>query len=154
DQDVGVLENRFHAVGVGDHVRGNVAAVELHTLDNLELGRHGLVVLDGDDTVLANLVHRVGDQLADLGVLGRDGRHVGDVVVALDGYRELLDLVDDGLDRLLDSDLQLHRVGARGDVAEALVDHGLGQDRGGRGAVAGHVVGLGRDLAQQLRAGV
>jgi hypothetical protein len=94
------------------------------------------------------------DEAADLLGLARDGGHVGDVLVALDGHGKLLDLVDDGRDRRLDPDLELHRVGARGDVAEAFVDHGLGQDRRRGGAVTGHVVGLGRDLAQQLRARV
>src|SRR5207249_3942452 len=90
----------------------------------------------------------------DLVRLARDRRHVGDVVVVLDGYGEVFDLGDHRLDRLLDADLQQHRVGARGDVAEAFVDHGLGQDRRRGGAVTGHVVRLGRDLAQELRAGV
>ena len=56
--------------------------------------------------------------------------------------------------RLLDAALDDHRVGAGGDVPEALGDHRLGQDdRGGR-AVAGDVVGLGRDLLEELRAHV
>src|SRR2546430_6725217 len=79
---------------------------------------------------------------------------MSDVVVVLDRNGEVLDLGDDRLDALLDADLELHRVGARGDVAEAFVDHGLGQDRRRGGAVTGHVVRLGRHLAQELRAGV
>ncbi len=79
---------------------------------------------------------------------------MGDILVSLDGNGKPLDLFDDGLDGLLDSDLQLHRVGARGDVAEAFVDHRLRQQSGGGRAVAGYVVGLGSDLTQQLRAGV
>ena len=47
-----------------------------------------------------------------------------------------------------------HRVGAGGHDAEALGDHRLAEDdRGGR-AVAGDVVGLGRDLLEELRAHV
>jgi hypothetical protein len=45
-------------------------------------------------------------------------------------------LGDDGVDRLLDAALEEHRVGARGDVLEALVDDRLGQNRRGRRAVA------------------
>src|SRR5207248_808247 len=74
--------------------------------------------------------------------------------VALDGHRQLLDLVDHGVDRLLDADLELHRVGARGDVAEAFADHGLSEKRRRGGAVTGDVVGLRRHLAQKLRSGV
>jgi len=61
-----------------------------------------------------------GDEVADLLVLAGDRRHVGDVLMALDRYGQPLDLLDDGLDGLLDSDLELHRVGARGDVAGSL----------------------------------
>ena len=59
---------------------------------------------------------------------------------------------DGGLDGGLDAPLQGHRVGAGGHVAEALVDHGPGEDGGGGGAVAGDVVGLLGDLLDQLGA--
>ena len=66
-----VLEHRLHAVGVGDEVRRDEALVELHALGELQLERRGARLLDGDDAVLADLVERVGDQLADLAVLRR-----------------------------------------------------------------------------------
>src|SRR5206468_3299397 len=37
DEEVGVLEHRLHPVDVGHEVGGEVAAVELHALDDLEL---------------------------------------------------------------------------------------------------------------------
>jgi len=154
DEQVGVLEHRLQPVGVGYEVRGDVAAVELHALDRLQLGGEPLAVLDRDHAVLADLVHRLGDQLADLVALGGHRGDVGDVLVALDRHRDLLDVLDDRGHRLLDAGLELHRVGARGDVPEALADHALGEDGGGRGAVTGDVVRLRRHLAQQLGAGV
>ena len=36
DQDERVLEHDFHALGIGDEVRREVAAVELHALDDVE----------------------------------------------------------------------------------------------------------------------
>jgi hypothetical protein len=56
------------------------------------------------------------------------------------------------LDGLLDAALERHRVGAGGDVAQALADDRLGEHGGGGGAVAGDVVGLGGDLAHELGA--
>ncbi len=50
--------------------------------------------------------------------------------------------------------LEQHGVGAGGDVAHPLVDDRLGQHGGGGGAVAGHVVGLGRGFLQELGAHV
>ena len=62
--------------------------------------------------------------------------------------------LDDGLDALVQAALDDHRVGAGGDVLEALGDERLAEhDRGG-GAVAGDVVGLGRDFLEELRAHV
>ena len=39
DEDVDVLELGDHLLGVGDEVRREIAAVELHALDDVELGR-------------------------------------------------------------------------------------------------------------------
>ena len=59
-----------------------------------------------------------------------------------------------GRDALLDATLEQHGVGAGGDVLQALGDDGLGQNGGGGGAVAGHVVGLGGGFLEQLGAHV
>jgi hypothetical protein len=68
-----------------------VAAVELHALDHFERRVEALGLLDGDDAVLADLLHRLGDDLADLlVVVGRDGADVRDLR-ALDRLRHLVD---------------------------------------------------------------
>jgi hypothetical protein len=70
---------------VGDEVRRQVAAVELHALDDVELGLQALRVLDRDHALLADLLHRVGDDVADrLVAVGRDGADLGDVLLAVD----------------------------------------------------------------------
>ena len=46
--------------------------------------------------------------------------------------------------------LERHRVGPGGHVAQALVDHGPGENGGGGGPVTGDVVGLLRDLFDEL----
>ena len=154
DQDDGVLEHHFHALGVGDEVGREVAAVELHALDDVQRGLERLGLFDGDDAVLADLVHRVGDDLADrLVVVGRDGADLRDHVAA-DRLRHLLDLAGDRLDGLLDAALDVHRVRAGGDVLRAFAVDGLGEHGGGGGAVAGDVRRLARDLAHHLRAHV
>ena len=152
DEDVGILEGRLHAVLVGDHVGRDVALVELHALGELEVHAEGLALLDVDHAVLADLVDRVGDHVADLVVGGGDGRHAGDLVLAGDLGRDLLDLVDDLVDRLLDAALESKRVGAGGHVLQAVAHDALGQHGGGGGAVARHVVGGGGHLAHELGA--
>ena len=151
DEDEHILEHRLHPLGVGDQVRREVASVELHPFGVLGLEAHGLALLDGDDAVLADLVHHVGDHLADLGVSGADGRHGRDVRVGLDRSRLAREVGHDGLDALLQAALDEHRIGAGGDVLEALGHDRLTQHDGRRGAVTRHVIGLGGDLLEELR---
>src|SRR5690606_14143585 len=152
DEDVRVLEDGLHALGVGDEVGRDVALVEAHTLGELQLQAEGVGLLDGDDALVADLVHRLGDHLADLGVGSGDGGRLRDLLLGLDLAGHLLQSVTHGLDRDLDPALEGHRVGTGRDVAQALLDHGLGQDGRGGGAVTGDVVGLLRDLLDQLGA--
>ena len=79
NQDVRVVEHDLHPVLVGHEVRADVALVELHPLDELELEAEGVRLLYRDDSVLTDLVHRVGNELADLGVGGRDGGDLRDL---------------------------------------------------------------------------
>jgi hypothetical protein len=83
EQDLRVLEDGLHALGVGDEVGGDVALVEAHPLHQVHLHPEGLGLLDGDNPVLAHLVDGLGDHLADLGVGGGDGGHLGDLALGL-----------------------------------------------------------------------
>src|SRR5205823_12522422 len=105
----------------------------------------------------ADLLHRLGQLLANLGVVvAGDGGDLGDLllVLAVDLLGQPAQLLDDALDALLDAAGQGHRVGAGGDALEALTVDGLGDDGGGGGAVAGHVGGLGGGLLDELGAHV
>ena len=80
-QDQAVFQLGNHLVGVGDEVRAKVAAVELHALDDFGLGVEALVLLNRDDALVADLLHRVGDLLADhIFAVGRDGADLGNFV--------------------------------------------------------------------------
>src|SRR6476661_4789414 len=154
DEDVGVLEDGLHALGVGDEVGREVALVELHALGELELGRRRRGLLDGDDAVLADLVERLADEATEGGVLGRERGDGGDLVLAVDLAGVLEEAVVDRGDGLVHAALERGGGGTRGDVAQALLDHGLGEHGRGRRAVTGDVVGLGRDLLGELGAEV
>src|SRR6266576_398053 len=152
DQDERVLEDRFHALGVRDHVRRQIALVELHALSELELEAERLPLLDVHDAVLADLLDRVGEDVADLTIARRDGRDARDVLLAGDLLGLRLQVLDDSLDGLLDAALERHRVRARRDVPETVADDRLSQDGRGRRAVAGDVVRRRGDLTDELRA--
>ncbi len=155
DEHIGLLQFDPHLVLIGDEVRAEIAAVELHAFDDFQLGLGGLGFLDGDDALVADLLHRLGKEAADLGVaVGGYGADLGDLVVLRDLAGVGLQLGHHGVDRLVDAALQVHRVHAGGNGLGTLPDDGLGQNRRGRGAVAGQIVGLGGHFAHHLRAHV
>jgi hypothetical protein len=148
-QDVGLLHLADHLLRIGDEVGREVAAVELHALDHLELGGQRLGLLNGDRALLADLLHGVGDHLADrLLAIGRDGADLGDLGAPGDLPRAPIDVVDRGFDRHVDAAFEVHGVHAGGDRLDALAQDRLGQHRGCGGAVARQLAGLDRDLAQ------
>jgi hypothetical protein len=143
DQHVAILQDALHGLGVGHEVRRQIAPVELHAFDPLDLGRQAFPLVDRDHAVLAHLFHGVRQQIADLAVVVRGDRSdVGHrfLVFDLDGH--LLHFLGQVLDRHFDALLHVDRVDARHDAPQALVENGFGQHRGGRRAVARHVAGL------------
>src|SRR6266566_4078253 len=155
DQDVGVLEDRLHLLGIGDEIGRQVAAIELHPLDRLERGLEALRLLDRDHAILADLLHRLGDQVADLLVVVRgDGADLSDLLPASGGHRDLLQLLDHHLHRPVDPALQRHGVRAGRDRLQPFAEDGLGEHRRRRRAVAGEVRRLGRHFLHHLGAHV
>src|SRR5690606_25047938 len=154
-QDVRIVQRGGLLVGVVDEVGRQVAAIELHAFDRVQLVFERLAVFDGDDAFLADLVHRVSDDLADgLVAVGRDGANLGDFLAG--GHRlGLLGQFGHGSGHgLVDTALQVDGVEAGGYVLQAFLDDGLGQHGGGGGAVTGVVGGLRGDILDQLGADV
>src|SRR6516164_3506912 len=155
EKDVRVIELSDHLLGVGDEIRREVATVELHAIDDVELGFEALRLFDGDYALVADLLHRLGDHLPHVALaIGRDRADLGDLFVGRDLLRALFDVVDDGGDGEVDPALQIHRVHARRDGFCPLADDRLSEDGRGGGAVAGLIAGFRRDLAHHLRAHV
>jgi hypothetical protein len=154
DENHRILEHHFHPLRVRHEVGRQVPAVELHPLDHLERGLERLGFFDRDDAVFPDLLHRLGDDLADgLVVVRRDRPDLRDHV-ALDRLRPLLEVGNDRLDRALDAPLEVHRVRAGRHHLRALAVERLRQHRRRRRAVTGHVRRLARHFADHLRAHV
>ena len=130
DQHVGLFNHGFHGFRVGHEVGGNVATIELHTLNILGLKGQSLALLDRDHAVLADFVHHFRDQLADLAVLGRDRRHAGDFFLGIDVNRHVPDRARHSRRRLLDAALEQHGVGSGCHVLQSLIHQHVGQHRG------------------------
>src|SRR5882762_7391547 len=166
DEDIGVLEGNFHALGIRDEVRGEIAAVELHAFYDLKLSLKRLRLFDGNDAVLAHLLHCLRDDVADsLVIVGGDAADLGDHVTG-DGLGQFVELTlgalaglginvaADHAHSLLDAALHRHRIGAGSDGLDAFTINGLRENGGGGGAVAGDVAGLGGDFTYHLCAHV
>lgn len=104
---------------------------------------------------LPDLVHRLGDDVADFPVpVGGNGRDLADFLAVLDGLGVLGELLDGGFDGLVYAALDENRVRARSHIAQAFAVDRLRENRGGRGAVAGVVGGLVGDFLDHLGAHV
>ena len=154
-QHVGVLEIGHHLLCIGDEVGGEIAAVELHAFDDLDVGVERLRLFHRDHALVADLLHRLGDHLADGGVaVGRNGANLGNLGGRADLLGSLLDVLDHSGDGDVDAALQVHRVHAGGHRLGPFPDDRLREHGRGGGAVAGDVVGFRRHLAHHLRAHV
>jgi hypothetical protein len=114
DEDVGILEHRLLAIGIGDEVRRDVALVELHALGELELQTEGLALLHGDDAVLADLVEGLGDDLPMTWSLLAEIDATWAISSQLVSMSRAISPIalDGGIDGGLDAPLELHRIGA------------------------------------------
>ncbi len=145
DQDIRFLHLHLHGLGVGHEVGADIAAVELHTLNDVDGGVHTLGLADGDDAVLRYFAHGVSDQATDLSVVvGADSSHLLDFVeVVANDNSVFLDLAHYGRDSLVDTALEVHRIGSGGNVLEAYAYDSLCQYGSRGGTITGLIAGLG-----------
>ena len=155
DEDVGIFQHHFHPFRVGDKIRGDVAAVELHAFHHFQSGLHALGFFDGDNALFAHLVHGFGDDVADGSVVvGADGADLSDFFWSLVGLLSFL-----SSSTAVTTAFSMPRLRAMGlwpaaTSLEPFAVNGLGQDGGGGGAVAGHIGSLAGDLLNHLGAHV
>ena len=169
DQDQGVFQHALHALGVGDEVRGEITAVKLHALDHFQRRLHGLRFLHGDDAVLADFLHRLGNDVADGEVVvGRNRAYLGDHRALLNLFGEFVEftlgvllvavlagliVTANGANRVFDAALHVHRVGAGGHRLGALAEDRLSEDGSGSGAIARHIRSFRGDLTRPCSPG-
>jgi hypothetical protein len=154
NQNERVFQDALHAFWIGDEVGRQIAAVELHTFHDLKRRFHRLRFFDGDNAVLADLLHRFGNNSADLlVVVGGNRADLGDHV-ALHVLVKLADFGDRHFNGLVDAALQGRRARARRNRLHTFAEDRLCQHRRGGRAVAGNVGSLRGDFANHLRAHV
>ena len=156
DENIGVLHDALHLLRVGDEIAREIATIELHTLNNSDVGVAALRLLNSDDTVFRNLAHGIGQQLTNLlVVVGTDGGHLLYlVIVVIDLLSRLLNEIYNSLDSLVDTTLQIHWVGTGGNILQALGNDGLCQDGSSSRTVTSVVASLGGYALHQLGTGI
>ena len=153
--DEGVVEFNLHLFLVIDEVGRQVAAVELHAFYDFQLIFQRFTFLDGNHAVAAHFVHRLGQDLTDIGVpVGRHGGNLTNGLVVVAGLGHFLQLFGGGNHGAINTALEVHRVHAGGDGLVAFADQCLGQHGGGGGAITGHIGGFGRHFFHHLGAHV
>ena len=124
DENEGVFEDCGHGVAVGHEIRRGVAAVELHAFDKIDRRVHGFGLFDRDDAVFSDLFHRIGDLVADIGVVvGGYGGYVRDFLFFLDFLGAFLDFFNRNRNGHIDAALETHRIHAGGHGLEAFLDY-------------------------------
>src|SRR5262249_41583843 len=155
NENVRVFENGFHRLRVGHEVGRQITLVELHALDHFQRSLDRLRFLDRDRAVLANLIHRVGNDLADrLVPVGRNGRDLRELGTIADFLRELFQILDDCIDTFHDAALQRSRIRTSGHVAKTFAVNGFRENRRRSRAVARDIRRFGCDFSHELRAHV
>lgn len=145
-----LLELNLGGLGVGDEVWGDVTTVKLHTLGDLQLVVDGLALLDGNDTLLADLFHGAGEKSTNVSVaVGGNGSDLGDLCAGGDVALVLDKVIDNGVDGGLSSSAEIHWVATSGDVLDGLGEDGTGKNGSSGGTVTGNLVGLGSDILEE-----
>ena len=140
---------------VVDEVRRQVAAVELHTFNHVQLVFQRFAVFNGNHAFFTDFFHRFGDNCADLFVrVGGNRADLGDFFRSIARFGDVFQLVNQSGNSFVDTAFQVGRVHAGGHVFHAFGNDGLCQYGCSSGTVAGNVVGFGRNFFHHLRAHV
>ena len=139
-QDERIFQNGNLTVRVVDEVGRQVAAVKLHTFNNVELVAQRFAVFNGDHAFFTDFFHRRRDDVADFSVrVGRDGTNLSDFLVRAAGLAVFGKLLDQRDNRFVDAALQIHRVHASGNILHAFAHDALCQHGCRGGAVTGQI---------------
>ena len=108
-------------------------------------------VLNGDDAFLADLLHCLSNELADLSVASGNRRGCSDLFLGLNFLCGGEQSLGHSLNSLLNAALEAQRVSASSHVAQALADQCLSQNGSGGGTVTCDVVSLLSNFLDELR---
>ena len=151
DQDGGVFQNRFHLLRIGDEVGRDEAAVELHAFDHFKHGLGGFRLLDGDNALIADLLHGIGHEFPDGGVVvGRDGGDLRLLLSLFHRARHRLERLDRNLARPIQPALEIDGACAGHDIFDSISQNGVRQHRSRACPIADSIACLLGGLTEHL----
>jgi len=143
DKNHRIIEFGFHGLRIGHKVRREVAAIELHTFDNLDLGIPALGFLDRDNAILANLLHGLGNQLTDFRiVVGRNCTDLCNLFFTGDTAADVPEFLYHFADSAVDTSFQVDRTCACCNILQAFAIDRLSQNRSGCGSITCNIAGF------------
>ena len=151
-KNVRILHYTLHLLGICYEVGRQITTVELHTFYNTDGSVTALSFFDGDNTVLANLLHGVSQKLTNLGVVvGTNGSNLLNLLIVVTYLLcLLLNVGNNGSGSLVDTTLQVHGVGACSNVFQTFTYDSLSQYGSGCCSVTGIVTSLAGNTLYQL----
>ena len=154
DQDVWIFKNSFHFIRICNHVRGNVATVELHTFNNFKLSNEAFGFFNCDNAVVADFLHSFSDQLAYFFVSGRDRSNLCDGLFAFDWLGRSFQFFNSSFNCFLDTFADNHWVSACSYVLQAFANHRLCKNSCSCCTVTGNIICFGSYFFNKLSAHV
>ena len=81
-ENVGIVQDGFHALGIGDEVWREIATIELHPLNDFEGRLGGVAFFNRDDAIFPHLLHGLRNKVADQRiVVGGAATDLGDLLL-------------------------------------------------------------------------
>ena len=151
DEDDWVLEDHLHFFGIGHKIGRKIAAIKLHAFDHFQDSFCCLCLLDGDHSILSDLLHRVGHQFANRSVVvGGYSCNLCLLQAARNRTRKALQRLDGDPKSSIESALQVDRARARCHVVQSLGKDRVRQYGGSARAIAHCIPCALRCLANHL----
>ena len=152
DKDVRILHHTLHLLCIGNKVSREVTAVELHTFYYTNGSLTALSLFNSDNTVLANLLHGISQKFTNLRiVVGAYSSHLLYLLVVVAYLLSLLlDVSNNSSSSLVDTTLQIHRVGTGSNVLQTFAYNSLSQYGSCCGSVTCIVTSLAGNTLNQL----
>ena len=141
EQDQGAFDHRLLLLGVGHEIGGKQPTVKLHPVHHFDRGLGALRLLDRDDALVPDPLHRLGHEVAEGGVVVRgDRRHLRLFPAAGHGPRQRPDRLDGRLEAAIETALDVDGACTGRQVLEPVGEDRVGEQRG-RGRPVAHDVG-------------